>query len=203
MEVTPIGRLTGFTAIERPSTKFDDNGVYSCQVAFKGEGAKAMKKLIDGYMEKSLDSNKSVKKAANPPYSVENKELIVKFKQKARIVSRSGEVYEKDVKIFDAANEKVNEPLFMGEDSQVRVAFNPYMWQVPALGCGVTLQLEMVQVIELVKREGGGGNPFEEMEGFVAAKKDVNPFDGGPTKTVQTIVKNDPDEPGLDDGDDF
>lgn len=180
MNVTPNGKLTGFVAIEKPSTKFDDNGVYSCQVAFTGDAAKKMKKVIDELMAESASKNKKVKKAAQPPYTIEDKMLVVKFKQKARIVTRGGDVWEKEVKIFDAKNKKVEEPLFMGEGSTVRVAYKPYLWQVAALGCGCTLQLEMVQVIDLVKREAGGtDNPFDAVEGFTAADKDANPFEAG------------------------
>ena len=185
MNVTPNGKLTGFVAIEKPSTKFDDNGVYSCQVAFTGADAKEMVKLIDGLMEDANKNGKVAKRKAQPPYTIEDKTLVVKFKNKARITSRSGEVFEKTIKIFDAQNKAVTEPLFMGEGSVVRIAFKPYCWSVAALGNGCTLQLEMVQVIDLVKREQGSseGNPFEATEGFTAARKNDNPFEEAETKT--------------------
>ena len=180
MNVTPKGNLTGFVAIEKPSTKFDDNGVYSCQVIFTGKDAKKMKTEIDELMAESLKNAKGVNKAANPPYTVEGKTLVVKFKQKARIVTRAGDVYEKEIKLFDAKNNKIEDYLGIAADSVVKVAYKPYTWGVAALGAGVTLQLDMVQVIDLVKRKGGGmDNPFGEEEGFTAANKNVNPFAGG------------------------
>jgi hypothetical protein len=197
MKATPIGTLTGFVAIEKPSTKFDDNGVYSCQVSFTGKDAKEMKETIDAYMEESKTNSKKVSRMANPPYTIEGKTLVVKFKQKARILSRSGDFYEKEVKLFDAKNNPVEEQLFLGEGSAVRVAYKPYLWGVAALGCGCTLQLEMVQVIDLVKRQSGGeANPFGEEEGFVAAKKDVNPFE---TAEAEDAVDEEP--AGEDNGD--
>lgn len=195
MNATPNGKLTGFVAIEKPSTKFDENGVYSCQVAFTGSDAKAMKEMIDGFMAESMNKSAKVKKPGMPPYTIEGKTLVVKFKQKARIVTKAGDVYEKEIKVYDAANKLVEEPLFMGEGSTVRVAFKPYLWAVAALGCGCTLQLEMVQVIDLVKRTSGGSdNPFESTEGFTAAKKDVNPFEA-----KDEVVE----EPASEDNGDF
>ena len=178
MANTPVGTLKGFVAIETPSTKFDDAGIYSCQVAFTGESAKAMKKTVDEIMAGALSSAKRSKRGANPPYTIEGKELVVKFKQKARIKSKAGEVFEKTVKIFDAKAKPVTEQLMIGEGTTVIVNYSPYTWDVAALGAGCTLQLEMVQILDLVKRSGGGGgNPFDEMEGFTAAKKDANPFE--------------------------
>jgi len=178
MNVTPLGKLTGFVAIEKPSTKFDDNGIYSCQVGFTGASAKEMVKLIDEIMTENMKKNTKIKRMAAPPYTIEDDTLIVKFKNKAQITSRAGEVFEKCIKIFDAHNKPVTGPLFMGEGSEVRVAFKPYCWSVAALGNGCTLQLEMVQVVDLVKREPGSsdGNPFEAVEGYTAAKKNDNPF---------------------------
>lgn len=194
MNVTPNGKLTGFVAIEKPSTKFNEDGVYSCQVEFTGDDAKKMKKAIDKLMAKSASNNKKINKAAQPPYTIDGKTLIVKFKQKARIKTNSGKVWEKEVKVFDSQNNKVEEPLFMGEGSTVRVAYEPYLWQVNALGCGCTLQLEMVQVIDLVKREATEPeNPFDAVEGFTAANKDANPFESDESEAAEDEEDDDID----------
>ena len=178
MANTPVGTLKGYVALESPSTKFDEAGVYSCQVVFKGNDAQSMKKVIDGLMADSLSSAKRSKRGANPPYTIEGKELVVKFKRKARIKARSGEVYEHKVKLFDANAKLIEEELLMGEGTKVIINYSSYCWDVASTGAGCTLQPDMVQVLDLVKRSGGGGgNPFDEMEGFTAAKKDANPFE--------------------------
>ena len=176
MKVTPIGKLTGFVAIERPSTKFDEAGVYSCQVAFAGDSAKKIKSDIDELMAQSLANGKTVTKPFEPPYTIEGKELIVKFKQKAKIVSKTGESFTSKVRIFDSKNQEMSD-VGMGAGSTVIIAYKPYLWAVKALGCGVTLQLRMVQVLDLVKIEGFGASPFDSTEGFVASVKEDDPFD--------------------------
>lgn len=178
LTVTPTGKLTGFVAIEKPSTKFDDAGIYSCQVAFTGKDAKQMKTIIDGLMSDSAAAGKKkgVKKAANAPYTIDNKVLTVKFKQKAQIKSRAGDTFEMKVKVYEADGKEASEDLGLGEGSKVKVAFSSYGWAVAALGAGVTLQPSCVQVIELVKYAAKGGSPFDAVDGFTSAKKNDAPF---------------------------
>ena len=196
LTVTPTGSLTGFVAIEKPSTKFDDNGIYSCQVAFTGKDAKEMKGIIDGLMADSVaaGAKKGVKKVANAPYTIENKTLTVKFKQKAVIKSRAGKTFEMKVKVYDAAGKEVDEDTGMSADSKVKVAFSSYAWAVAALGCGVTLQPSCVQIIELVKYQAAGSNPFDAVDGYEAAKKDSNPFEADDKPVVEDVVVDEDDE---------
>lgn len=176
MALTPKGTLTGFIAIETPSQKF---GTYSCKMAFEGAEAKAMKAAIDKHMADS--AAKAGGGNAKPPYVVANKQLIVNFKQKAEVKSKTGKVYEFTVKLFDCKGKEVEEVLGIGEGTECRISYSPYMWNVQSQGgAGVTMQLEMVQIIKLVKYEGGGsgGNPFDAVDGdYVAAVKDSNPFE--------------------------
>jgi len=137
--VTPTGTLSGFVALETPSTKFDDDGVYSCQVDFTGDDAQMMKRALDKLVADSVSDGlkRGVKKAANPPYTVANKVLTVKFKQKAKIKARDGRTFDMTVKIFDAKGKEVAEDLGIGTGTEVRVAYTSYAWAVAALGCGV------------------------------------------------------------------
>jgi hypothetical protein len=177
MANTPKGKLVGFVAIQTPSTKFDSDGVYSCDVAFEGDAAKQMKKTIDSLMKESLAETKG-KRSANPPYRIEGKKLVVKFKQKARIKTRRGDVWEKEVAVYDSKAKRVEEDLQIGEGTEVIINYGTYFWNVSSQGAGVTLQLEAVQIIDLVKRTAGSAsNPFIEVDGFTAADKATNPFD--------------------------
>ena len=177
--VTPTGTLSGFVALETPSTKFDDDGVYSCQVDFTGDDAQMMKRALDKLVADSVSDGlkRGVKKAANPPYTIANKVLTVKFKQKAKIKARDGRTFDMTVKIFDAKGKEVTEDLGIGTGTEVRVAYTSYAWAVAALGCGVTLQPGSVQIIKLVKYEGSGSNPFDAVDGFTAAEKASSPFE--------------------------
>lgn len=181
-EVTPVGTITGFVAIEKPSTKFNEDGTYSCQVAFTGDAAREMKERIDGYMQASKLTSKG-KKMAAAPYTIEDKTLIVKFKNKAIIKKRTGETINLTVRVYDAKNKECTEPLGIGEGSKVKVAYQPYLWNVASLGAGCSLQLSMVQILELKKASfAGGGSPFGEEDGFTAGPK-ASPFEEGDSTT--------------------
>jgi hypothetical protein len=167
--VTPTGTVSGFVALETPSTKFDPDGTYSCQVDFVGADAKAMKTTIDKLMTASLENGaqRGVTRAANAPYTIADKVLTVKFKQKAVIKAKDGRVFNKEVKLFDSKGKPVTSELGIGCGSEIKVAYTNYAWAVAALGCGVSLQPEFVQVIKLVKYQGSGdSNPFGVEDGF-------------------------------------
>jgi len=167
--VTPTGILTGFIAIERPSTKFHDDGVYSCQMAFTGEDATVMKRNIDGYIKDSLSTASNANKSAAPPYTIDGETLIVKFKSNALIRKRNGEVINLNIKLYDASNKEITAPIGIGEGSLAKIAYKPYLWAVSALGAGCTLQLSMIQVVDLVRSEyldGMSATPFKKLEGY-------------------------------------
>lgn len=194
MPITPVGTLVGYVAIEDPSTTYDPDGIYKCKVAFTKDAAKAMKEIIDTNMDKSFKDG-SNKKKADPPYIVEDKKLIVTFKQKAKITLRSGKTKDIDIPIYDMDGEVISHELHMGEGSQIIVAYKPYLWETPQYGAGCTMQLNMVQVVKVVEYAGGdddNGNPFAN--DTPAAEKDKNPFE-------QTIDSQ--NEVQIDDDGDF
>jgi len=179
MALTLIGTVHGYSAIEKPSDKFGP-ATYSCKLTFTGEAAKKMKAAVDALMAES----KATKKAsgnAKPPYTIVDKQLIVSFKRKAEVTTKADKHYEFDVKLFDCKSKPVGKLLNIGEGTELIISYSPYMWNVQSQGgAGVTLQMEMAQVVKLVKysSNGGGGNPFEEVDGdFTVAEKDTNPFD--------------------------
>lgn len=190
-EVTEIGEVTGFVAIEKPSTKFNEDGTYSCKLVFSGKSAKIMKDKIDGYMAAAKAETRAKGNAA-APYKIVGKTLVVNFKNKAVIKKRTGETINVMIRLFDAKNKEVSEPMGIGVGSKVKIAYTVYSWSNPSQGgAGITLQPAMVQVIDLVKASFGGGSegsPFGEEEGY-AAEKSGNPFDEpeaeAPAETVE------------------
>jgi hypothetical protein len=177
MALTPQGTITGFVSIEKPSDKYD---TYSCKLIFTGKDAKKMKKDIDDLMVQSL-ALKPDGGQGRPPYIVDKKKLIVNFKQKATGKSKDGKEYTFTVKLFDTKGIEVTEELQAGEGTVCRISYKPYMWSVPVQGgASITLQLQRVQIIKLVKYEtdGGGDDKFDAVEGsYEATTKNTNPFD--------------------------
>jgi len=196
--MTPFGTVKGFCAIDKPSTKFDENGVYSFNLEFAGKDAALMKKQIDKWMAESLEENEG-KKSANPPYEInkEDKTLVVKFKLKAVILSRAGKRYEKSIDLYGPNGGKVRVPKRYAEGTVLRVSVNPYKWNAAAVGSGVTLQPLAIQFMKVVEFTPAAINEFEAVEGYEEATS-FTAVDG------QMEPAGSPDDDtDTDEGDDF
>jgi len=165
--MTPFGVLQKYAYIVKPSTKFDDAGVYEFKLEFAGEDAKTMKKYIDGCMKKSLeDSGKD--KAAPAPYTInkDDKTLTVKFKLKASIKTRKGDIWERSIALYGPKGGKVTKPKMYAEGTELRVNMTPYLWFAGSMGAGVTLQPLAVQFRKVVEWNPEMVNEFEAVEGY-------------------------------------
>lgn len=199
--MTPFGVLRGFSAIVKPSTKFDDNGVYSFNLEFAGEDAKVMKKKIDGWMKKSLVDNEASRNA-NPPYTInkDDKTLTVRFKLKAVIKTRKGDEWERSIDLFGPKGGKITKPKKYSDGTELRVNCEPYMWNVPSMGAGITLQPLAVQFRKVVEWTPDAVDPdehvFEDISDQCASDGQREPLE-----------PQDDDDDDLDiaddDGDDF
>jgi len=194
--ITPFGVVKGFAAIDKPSTKFDDDGIYSFNLEFAGKDAKEMKAEIDHWMGDSLEES-GAKKAANPPYEInkDDKTLIVKFKLKAVIISRSGGRYEKTIDLYGANGGKIRKPKRYAEGSVLRASYTVYMWNAGASGAGITLQPVAVQFKKVVEWESTERPEFDAVDGYDEAS-DFQSVDGQNEPAPQ--IDN-----GDTDGDDF
>tara|TARA_E500000318_G_scaffold107400_1_gene116615 strand:+ start:246 stop:857 length:612 start_codon:yes stop_codon:yes gene_type:complete len=169
---TPKGRAK-YPHVNEPNTRFNPMGEYSCTLVVSSEDANDFKAKVDKIYEAEYDrecmiqKKKSLKKATSYPILMdEDGDWIIKTKQVAKVESKSGDVYNFDVKLFDAAGKPVKPSV--GSGSIVKCAVEPRTWYVPSLGFGITLSLKAVQVIDLV--EIGGSNAdafgFSEEEGY-------------------------------------
>lgn len=199
--MTPFGVVRGFAAIVKPSTKFDDNGVYSFNLEFSGADAKEMKTKIDGWMKKSMKEAEATR-SANPPYEVnkENKTLTVKFKLKAVIKTRKGD-WERSIDLYGPKGGKVRIPKKYAEGTELRVNCEPYMWNVPSMGAGITIQPLAVQFRKVVEWTPDAVDPdehvFEDISEQCAADGQREPLE---PQEDDDFADDDTD---TDDGDDF
>lgn len=192
--------LYGFVSLETADTKFDDKGVYHTKAYFRGEDAKAAKAVIDKAM-KSNAKAKGAKKLANPPYTVEVVEdanaLVVKFKMKAKIETRSGDVFEKKVSFFDSKGAAIEGKLGIAAGSKVNIAATLYGWNVASAGAGVSLQPANIQVIELVSYQKTSGSIFDTLEGGFEASEELvqdTLSDDGQAEPAEDTDEEDDDE---------
>lgn len=167
-----------YPKVNRPDTKFSEDGVYSTKLLVSKDDAlpfvQQVKQVLKEYYEETCKAQKKAKlKLADTPWkeSENGENLEINFKLPAKVKTKSGEVIELRPALFDSKGHPTNE--LVGGGSIIKVGCEASPWFVPALGVGITLRLRAVQVLEL-KAPSAGGNAFEafgfssEEEGYVS-----------------------------------
>ena len=172
---TPKGKAV-YPHVNTPSTKFNPLGEYSCNIIVSKEDADAFKAKITEMYDKEYErecvvQNKpKLKKSPHfPVLENEDGDWVIRTKQPAKVESRSGQVYEFKVNLFDAKGKPIQKgSVNVGSGSTVRCGIEPRFWYNPSIGFGVTLSLKAVQVLDLVEGNGAGSFDFEQEEGYEA-----------------------------------
>ena len=193
--VSPVGTAL-WPKLTEPETKFDPDGVYSVRLSLP-EGSPEAEQIIAAVneaREEALDMAKEQGKRgrikeADPPYAQEYEKdsdtptgnLLFNFKMKASGTTREGRVWNRRPNIFDAHRNPIKpEDIDIWSGTKLRVAYTADPFFVAALGAGVSLRLQAVQILELV--QGGertaASYGFEDEEGYTAEPED-SPFSTG------------------------
>ena len=159
--VSPSGKVT-WAYIERPNTKFSEEGEYQLAFTIPRKEAKKFMATIDEWMESSQIES-GAKKMADPPYKEDGDDVLFKFKQKPFFKSKNGEKRKATIRLIDAKLNPCN--VSIGRGSDVKVSFRPAFWTVQG-GAGVTLYMDAVQVINLIPYNPISDMGFEEEEGY-------------------------------------
>ena len=168
-----------YTYAFSPDTGFGQN-IYSIKLRLSGEDAVKLQGQVDELLTASHKkyteemAGKKIKKA-NPPYKEVTKEdgtptgmLEFHFKQNATIDTKNGPM-DMRPSVFDAKGKPITEPVKVGNDSSVKVAYEPYLWYSASQGAGVKLRFKALQIIELkepANSNGADGYGFSEEEGY-------------------------------------
>lgn len=177
---TPIGTAY-YAYIFTPDTKFDANGVYQVNLRMSKTDAKPLVKVIDETIEETAksSSSKSKKFASKPYYKAtdadgnETGEIEFKFKQKAIINTKKGEM-KMQPKVFDCKGKPLVEQQMVGNGSRIKIAFEPFGYDVASIGIGASLRLKAVQIVDIVNSDTGGFGFGEEEGNFVVEAKNNN-----------------------------
>ena len=166
-----------------PSDKFKKEGEYSIKLILTKEAAVPLLTKLQPLYDDAVAEAQATFKAEPvakgskrgelkiwPLYNVvydedenETDEIIFNFGTPASGVTKSGKAWERKVAIFDANGKPIKtKGLQVWSDSVVRINFTPSAWYVKANGCGLSLRLNAVQIIDLVS----GGNRSADSYGF-------------------------------------
>jgi|FLMP01.1.fsa_nt_emb hypothetical protein len=174
--ITTMVGTARYPHVNKPNTTFDPDGAYSCDIVVTEGEAKEFTSQMTAIRDQAheMEEKKTGKKIrvcdAFPVKQTEDGQWIIRSKQKAKSKnSRTGEVYEFNIKLFDAQGKACD--VEVGGGSKVKMAIKPYTWYSPSLGFGISLQLKALQIIELVapSASGAGASSFgftAEEEGF-------------------------------------
>ena len=181
--VTPVG-VSQFAWLNKPDTKFDENGHYKVNLVIASAEAKPLIDKINGEVTKAVAMAKEKSKGkniktANKPFEEEYVEgkptgnIIFKFKAKAKIIMKNGDVIDNKVPIFDSKGTPMTNQVWSG--SQMKASADMIPYYTAMAGAGVSLRLKAVQITKLV--EGSGANSsahgFSEVkDGYVAPAED-------------------------------
>ena len=183
--VTPIG-VSQYCWLNTPDTKFDkeNGGHFKTNLIIKGSAAQPLIKSIKDEMKVSLEMAKEKSKGkkpktANMPFEEEYADrkptgnIIFKFKAKAKIMMKSGDVIDIKIPVFDSKGIPMKEQIWSGSEMKVSADMIPYYTAMA--GAGVSLRLKAVQISKLVEGSGSGAknHGFEEIkDGYVAPEVD-------------------------------
>lgn len=174
---SPFGPVL-FPWLNKPDTKFNENGVYKADLALTGAPAEKFAEEIDAEAQAAFDEitadmtpGERKKWKLYVPYRREEDDegnptgrIIFQFRQNATIQVK-GEDTPTEVKIgiYDSDDKDLHKPVFSGSVIRVLYATRQIKMQ-SAKEAGVRLDFSMVQVKELAKARGGGSR-FGKVEG--------------------------------------
>lgn len=194
--------LAIYAWLNTPDTKYKAEGEYKVTMRFSGDDAVKLKEQVDGFIEKAIDlaveeaeekarakdpkakfdkaKARAKVKLADKPYRVvededqnETGELDFNFKSKASFIDKkTKETVNRTVPLFDAKGKKTGAIVYGGSELKVAYDVSPFS---TAIGTGVSLRLDAVQIITL--KTGGArdaaGFGFGEEDGYEAGEDDL------------------------------
>lgn len=159
---TPRG-IAVYPRLDRPDTKFDENGTYKADLRVPADRADALiKKLSKIYRDHTgkVHPKHPERDNKNAFYYIETDEdgeetgnVVFKLRVKNKI-TRKGELWDRRPAQFDARGKPIRNPKRVGGGSELIVSFEVYLWQTPTGGKGMSLQPEAVQIISLEEYDG-------------------------------------------------
>lgn len=178
---TPAG-IGQYVWVNKPDTKFDDDGVYKVSLILEGVAAESLQSDIDDAVDAAWDEKTSdltaakIKKLTKAyPYEDEVDDdgnetgrMVFKFKQNAVINSKKKGRIEVKVPVFDAKGKPSKAIVYSGSTLKVSFSMRSYLME-SSKSVGVTMDLNAIQVLKLVSGSGGGNADsygFGEEDGY-------------------------------------
>jgi hypothetical protein len=194
---TPIG-VAVYPRLNEPDYKFDPAGTFSVTVRVAGDEGQVLKDKLDKQLDEWHAQNIKEKRKPNlkradltvkPALDDEGNEtgeLDFKFTMKHNVTTQSGKSWVQRPKLYDSQGKGFDGPV-IGGGSKLVVNFVPAPYYAPAMGCGLKLRLNAVQIIELNEYKKGGAESLgftTHDNGFVAPEEETPKAQPKPVEAV-------------------
>lgn len=157
---TGKGEIVGFVAIQKPSTKFNKEGVYSVNILLPKEEGEALAAKIKAIRTEQYKTYGKGTKVADltrcVPYTTPNEEgEEIEDAEGRYVVKASAKAFIKNDKathkivIVDSKLKPINNDISIGEGTTARLGLELAGYSV-AGKTGVSVKLALVQIIDLV-----------------------------------------------------
>lgn len=192
---TPVARFQ-YPKLITPDTTYNPDGEFKVQAVMEAADAQDLADKLDGLLAKHKESLKSQAptqkfKLADLPWAFDTVDglacVVIKCKMKAAGVDRDGKPWSRKPALFDAKGKPVTDRdslKSMWSGTVGRVSFMATPFYSPAIGAGITLRLQAVQIISLVESGGdASSHGFGEEDGWTSSteqQQEEVPWDASP-----------------------
>lgn len=194
IQTTPPGTAI-WPRLDTPDTKFKAEGKYSVKLRIPEALGRPIVDAIEAMAtaefqrakaeEKNPQKRAKIKLADLPVQAelddegAETGNLLFNFGMTASGVSKkTGQPWTRRPALFDAKGKPLPKGAKIGSGSTLKVAYTMSPFTTGAVGSGVSLRLEAVQVLELRQfgEQSASGYGFGEEEGYTASEDDEDSF---------------------------
>lgn len=167
---TPVG-VARYPHLNKPDTRFDDEGVYKCDLIIEAGAAAELIAYLEGIRDAFFATLDAKKRKAYKLAAVYEDELddagdetgniIIKTKLAAVGHNDKGETWTNEPKLFDSSGNPLPEDVQIWSGSQLIVAGTVMTYAMASTKMvGVSLKCRGVQVIKLVSGSGQTAESF-------------------------------------------
>jgi|TARA_R110000764_G_scaffold7176_1_gene25846 hypothetical protein len=171
--LSPKGR-TEWLKCFKADTKFDIDGVFGGKLIIDNNDATDLMKELDVLFEKAIDAaveetgKTRDKIRTTDPYEVnqETGDVSLKFKLKAKVTTKSGDVFSQKPIVVDAKRQPITKEIPLWNGSLVRVGYQVIPYYTSLAGAGLSLRMKSVQILEAIEGANEATTIFSEEEGY-------------------------------------
>jgi hypothetical protein len=166
--VTPVGVAGPYPYLNKPSTKFNPEGVYSVKLILSKENSEKLIENIEKLYKERVEEEKSnakgkttkIKESDRPYEEMEDGQYMFRFKQSGKGKRKDGTMWDIEIPLFDKKGDPIDREVLIYGGSQIQVNYEARSYYTPLNGVGVSLRIRAVRVVDLKTGSGKDAASF-------------------------------------------